>query len=361
MKADDVIDKAQFVGGAATLVSDVRSIILEARAGAIRSVDAHRVAMYWKIGQRIVEEEQGGKARAQYGAGVITSLARELQPEFGSGFSTRQLHQARQFYLRYPIVNALRSQLNWSQYRLLTRIDDPDKREFYELEACRNHWNGRELERQVNASLFERLLLSSDKQAVMEVARQERLPQTPAEIIKDPMVLEFLGLKPEAEYYERDLEGALIDHLQEFLLELGNGFAFIARQQRITLEDDEFFVDLVFYNRLLRCFVLVDLKTHKLTHQDLGQLQMYVNYFDREERAEGENPTIGILLCADKNDALVRYSLPADNTTILASEYQLYLPSEDQFLAVMQKEIAAVENIQKFPGEASVSQTTPPA
>jgi predicted nuclease of restriction endonuclease-like (RecB) superfamily len=235
------------------------------------------------------------------------------------------------------------SQLNWKQYRLLIRIPDEDKREFYELEAARNGWTGRELERQVNASLFERLLASSDRESVMAVARRERLPETPAEIVKDPMVLEFLGLERKARYYERDLESALITNLQAFLLELGNGFSFVARQRRILLEDDEFFIDLVFYNRLLRCFVLIELKTRKITHEDLGQLQMYVNYFDREEKLPEENPTVGILLCADKNDTLVRYSLPEGNTTFLASRYQLVLPTEDELLGELRREVAAIE------------------
>lgn len=227
-------------------------------------------------------------------------------------------------------MNALRSQFNWYQYRLLIQISDNDKREYYELETANNNWTGRELERQINSGLYERLLLSNDKKSVLEVARKERQPESPTEIIKDPMVLEFLGLKPDAAYYEKDLERALITNLQAFLLELGNGFSFVARQKRILLEDDEFFADLVFYNRLLRCFVIIELKTHKITHEDIGQLQMYVNYYDRNEKAPDENPTIGILLCADKNDLLVKYTLPENNNTILASKYQLYLPTEKQ-------------------------------
>ncbi len=327
------------------LVEDVRSIILNARGDAIRSVDFHRVAMYWKIGQRIVEEEQGGAARAEYGTGLIDALAESIEPEFGSGFSSRQLRYARQFYRVYPIWNAVRSELNWFQYRTLMAIDDADKREYYELEAVHDGWTGRELERQINSGLFERLLMSNDKAAVMEVARRERQPEKPTEIIKDPMVLEFVGLKPQADYYERDLEQALITNLQEFLLELGNGFTFAARQRRILLEDDEFFADLVFYNRLLRCFVIIEIKTHKLTHQDLGQLQMYVNYYDREEKTPEENPTVGILLCADKNDALVRYSLPEGNTAILASRYQLYLPTETELLAELQRQMASLAEV----------------
>jgi hypothetical protein len=202
-----------------------------------------------------------------------------------------------------------------------------------------NCWTARELERQINSGLYERLLLSNDKEAVLAVARKERIPETPLEIIKDPMVLEFLGLKKEAAYYEKDLEQALITHLQDFLLELGNGFSFVARQKRLLLEDDEFFADLIFYNRLLRCFVVIELKTRKITHEDIGQLQMYVNYYDREEKLPEENPTIGILLCADKNNMVVRYSLPENNTTILSSKYQIYLPSEEQLVKTLKQEL----------------------
>jgi predicted nuclease of restriction endonuclease-like (RecB) superfamily len=262
-----------------------------------------------------------------------------LQPQFGSGFSGRQLERYRQFYRLFPIASALRTQLSWTHYKTLISLDNADKREFYLAEATKNNWSARQLERQVNSQLFERLLLSNDVTAVLAVARQEKLPTEARDIIKDPMVLEFLGLKREAAYYERDLETALITHLQEFLLELGNGFSFVARQQRLHLDGDDFFVDLVFYNRLLQCFVLVEIKTDKLTHQDLGQLQMYVNYYDRLEKLPHENPTIGILLCADKNDAVVKISLPADNQTIVASKYQLYLPTQQQLLAEVRKEL----------------------
>jgi len=311
---------------------DIKSIIIDAQKSAVRSVNSHRVRMYWRLGERIFVEEQRGENRATYGACLVKNLAKVIEPEYGSGFGLRQLEICRQFYRRYPIANAVRSQLNWYQYRLLIRIDNDYKREYYELEAINNAWTGRELERQINSQLYERLLMSNDKEAVLAVARKERVPEKPTEIIKDPMTLEFLGLKRDTAYYEKDLEGAIIAHLSEFLLELGNGFSFVARQKRLLLEDDEFFADLVFYNRLLRCFVIIEIKTHKLTHQDLGQLQMYVNYFDRIEKRPDENPTVGILLCADKNDAVVKLSLPKDNTHILASQYQLYLPSEEVLL-----------------------------
>lgn len=239
---------------------------------------------------------QQGKERADYGAFLIRNLSRQLTPEFGSGFSPRLLELSRQLYRVYPNANTLCSQLSWSQYRLLIALEDADKRSFYESEAAKNCWSKRQLERQIHSALYERLLLSNNKAEVLAVARNERLPETPREIIKDPMVLEFLGLKRRAEYYERDLESAIIVHLHDFLLELGNGFSFVARQKRIVLEDDDFYVDLVFYNRLLRCFVLFEIKTRKLIHQDIGQLQMYVNYFDSIEKFSDENPTIVVLL-----------------------------------------------------------------
>ena len=315
-----------------TLYRDVKLIIESARNNAIRSVDSCRVQMYWNLGKRIFEEEQQGKDRADYGMYLIRNLASVIEPEFGSGFFFFFLEQSRQFYRTYPNANTLRSQLNWSQYRRLIQIDDPDKREYYELESVNNAWTARETERQINSLLYERLLASNDKESVLAVARKERIPENPTEIIKEPMVLEFLGLHREPSYYEKDLEGAIISHLADFLLEMGKGFSFVARQKRMLIEDDEFFADLVFYNRLLHCFVVIELKTGKLTHQDLGQLQMYVNYYDRFEKTPEENPTIGILLCTAKNDTVVKMTLPEDNKTILAREYQLYLPTTEQLV-----------------------------
>lgn len=327
--------------GSGHLIDDARAIIETARANAVRSVDFCRVQMYWNLGRRIFEEEQHGKERADYGAYIVKTLADKLEAEYGSGFGVRQLERARQFYRIYPIASTVRTQLNWSQYKMLISIDDPDKREYYELESVNNAWTARETERQINSQLYERLLLSNDKEAVLAVARKERIPETPQEIIKDPMVLEFLGLERQSAYYEKDVENAIITHIADFLLEMGKGFSFVARQKRILIEDDEFFIDLVFYNRLLRCFVVVELKTGKLTHQDLGQLQMYVNYYDRTEKLPDETPTIGILLCASKNDTAVKMTLPEDNKTILASEYKLYLPTTEQ----LTKEINEVKQL----------------
>ena len=297
-----------------------------------------------------MRKSKKGKERADYGTYLLKYLSDELQPIFGSGFSRGQLELFRQFYKTFPNANTLYSQIGWSQYKLLIRIESQDKRDFYIAETTKNNWSVRHLERQINSQLFDRLLLSNDVQSVLAVARSEKQPSDAKEIIKDPMVLEFLGLKREAAYYEHDLESALITHLQDFLLELGNGFSFIARQKRIHIDGDEFYADLVFYNRLLQCFVLIEIKTTKLTHQDLGQLQMYVNYYDRLEKQEFENPTIGILLCADKNDAVVKISLPENNKTIVASKYQLYLPTEHQLIEEVKKEIEKL-NIEKDQAE----------
>lgn len=327
-----------------TLVSQIKAVIKEAQARAVRAVDHERTLMYWHIGKYIFEEEQQGKDRAEYGKYLIKYLSKQLEPEFGSGFGIRQLERCRKFYRFFPIASALRTQLNWTQYKLLLAVEDADKRAFYIAESIKNHWTSRQLERQINSLLYERLLMSNDKESVLAVANGEKQVSEAKEIIKDPMFLEFLGLKRESSYYEKELEQAIITHLQDFLLEMGNGFSFVARQKRILLEDDEFFVDLVFYNRLLQCFVVIEIKTHKLTHQDVGQLQMYVNYYDRVERLAHENPTIGILLCTDKNDTVVKFSLPENQKHIVASKYELILPTETQLKQAIEIELEKLPN-----------------
>ena len=329
------------------VLHQIRSIVTSAQTKAVKAVDHERVLMYWQIGKLIFEEEQQGENRAAYGTFLIKSISSEFRPQFGTSFSVRQLERYRQFFRMFPIASALRTQFSWTHYRLLLSIDNKDKRAFYIAEVEKNNWTARQLERQINSQLFERLLLSNDVKAVLAVARQEQLPIHPKEIIKDPMILEFLGLRRETAYYEKDLESAIITHLQEFILELGNGFSFVARQKRIHIDGDEFFVDLVFYNRLLQCFIIIEIKTTKITHENLGQLQMYVNYYDRFEKQAYENPTIGILLCTDKNDAVVKISLPADNNTIVASKYELYLPSEQQLINEIKKEIKKLDDEHK--------------
>lgn len=331
------------------LLTEIELLIAAAQEAAVRSVDHQRVRMYWATGQKIFKEEQGAKARADYGTYLLKYLAEKLEPLYGSGFSKRQLERYRQFYRTFPIASTLRTQFSWTHYKLLISVTGDDKREFYIVEAEKNNWTARQLERQINSQLFERLLLSKDAASVLAVARAEKQPSDAKDIIKDPMVLELLGLKREAAYYERGLAGALITHLQEFLLELGNGFSFVARQKRLHIDGDEFSIDLVFYNRLLQCFVIEEIITTKLTHEDLRQLQMYVNYYDRFERQSFENRTIGILLCADKNDAVVKISLPEDNTTFVASKYQLYLPGEKQLITEMKKEMEIVKQKQAHP------------
>ena len=329
------------------ILTEIKSIISTSRDKAIRAVDNERTMMYWTIGKRIFEEEQQEKERAEYGTYLIKLLAEQLEPEYGSGFSVRQLELIRQFYRIFPIANTLYSQLSWSHYKILLRIDNQDKREFYIAETVKNNWSVRQMERQIYSNLLERLLLSNDVESVLAVAKKEKEITDAKEIIKDPMCLEFLGLKREAAYYEKDIEQAIITHLQDFLLELGNGFAFVARQKRIHIDGDDFFIDLVFYNRLMQCFVIIEIKTDKLTHQDIGQLQMYVNYYDRIEKTDFENPTIGILLCAEKNNAVVKITLPENNKTIIASQYKLYLPTEQQLLEELNKEISRIENENK--------------
>lgn len=321
------------------LITSIRQIITESQASAVRSINHALTLMYWQIGRVIVEEEQQGNERADYGKALIKNLSAQLVIDYGENLSSRNLQLSRQLYLTFPIVNSVRSLLSWTHYKALMRIDDPDKRAFYEAETVKNAWSVRQTERQINSLLYERLLLSQDKETVLAVTRDEAIPADSLRLIKDPTILEFLGLKPRPTYYEKDIEEAILTHLQEFMLELGNGFSFVARQKRLVIEGDEFFIDLVFYNRLLQCFVLFDIKIGKITHQDVGQLQMYVNYYDRDVREAFENKTIGVLLCADKNDAVVRYSLPEDNKQIVASKYQLHLPTEQQLIDEIRKEL----------------------
>jgi predicted nuclease of restriction endonuclease-like (RecB) superfamily len=339
----------------AALLSRIHALVLAARQSVARGVDLIQLRTNFEIGRHIVEHEQQGQARAGYGKDVLKTLAQALTAEFGGGFSLTNLKLMRQFYLQNMgrIGQTLSDEstqpkgqtasdlfsancLSWSHYVFLLGIKNADERSFYEIEAAGQGWTLRELRRQFDSGLYERLALSRDKEGIRALAREGQIVSEPADLLKEPLVLEFLGLDERERFSESDLEGAVIGQIGQFLLELGKGFLFEARQKRFTFDGDHFFVDLVFYNRLLRCYVLIDLKLGKLTHQDLGQMQMYVNYFDRHVKTEGENSTVGIVLCKKKSEALVEITLPAD-ADIHAREYQLYLPSKEELQRKLQE------------------------
>ncbi len=320
------------------LVAEIRQLLLEARQSVLKQVNTLMVQTYFEIGKRIVEQEQQGNQQAGYGTYLLETLSVELSKEFGKGFSKRNLELIRKFYLCYRIAKSPISQsISWTHYLHLMRISDENERAFYEIETIAGNWSVRELSRNINSALYTRLALSKDKQKVRELASKGQLIEQPADAIKDPYILEFLDLPEHYTYSETELEQALIDKLEHFLLELGKGFTFVGRQVRFTFDEEHFRVDLVFYNRLLRCFVLIDLKIGKLKHQDLGQMQMYVNYYDRFEKTEDENPTIGIVLCKDKKDTLVEITLPKNNNQIFASRYLTIIPSKEELKALVER------------------------
>lgn len=320
------------------LYTRVREILEQARSRVARAINTEMVKAYWLIGREIVLEEQKGRSRAEYGKKLLEDLAKRLSVDFGKGFDDSNLWHMRKFYQRYPILDAVRRELSWTHYRILIRVDDPRARSFYEIECIKNNWSVRELERQKGSLLFERLGLSRDKKGLIKLARKGQELQTYEDMIKDPYVLEFTGLPPRSRLYENKLEQALIENLSHFLLELGRGFTFVARQKRITLEGDHFYIDLVFYNTLLKCYVVIDLKIGKLVHQDIGQMQMYVNYYDRELKAPSDNPSVGLILCEDKKEAVVRYTLPQGKQQIFASRYKLHLPTEKELRRELERE-----------------------
>ena len=316
------------------LLEDVRSILHDARGKAYSAANAAMVDAYWRIGQRIVEAEQGGAARAEYGSQLIRNLARALGEEFGRGMSVANLKNFRQFYLIFPDAGksyALRSELNWTHWRLIMRVDNPQARNYYIEETARQQWSSRVLERAIETRSFERLLRAPEPATV---ATRE---PNPLQLLKDPYILEFLDLPESAEPSERQLEDALIIRLRDFLMELGKGFSFVGRQFRVSTETTHFYIDLVFYNYLLKCFVLIDLKTKKLRHADIGQMDMYVRMFDDLKRGEDDNPTLGIILCADKDETLVRYSVLSESQQLFASKYRLVLPSEEELQAELER------------------------
>lgn len=325
-------------------LSQIVDLLQSARSKVVRTVNQTMVLTYFEIGRMIVEEEQDGKERAGYGKQILKELSNVLTKEFGKGFSVDNLENMRRFYLVYGKSETLSRisenaisesssrnfDLSWSHYLKLIRIDDENERKFYEIEAYKNNWSVRELQRQFDSALYTRLVLSRDKEKVKELSEKGLVLEKPKDAIKDPYILEFIGLPEHSSYSESDLEQELIDKLEHFLLELGNGFTFVARQKRISFDDKHFRIDLVFYNRILKCFVLIDLKIGEIKHQDLGQMQMYVNYYDREVRLEDENKTIGIVLCKDKSKSVVEYTLPENNEQIFASKYQTVLPSKEE-------------------------------
>ena len=375
------------------LYDRIRQILKSARAGVARSVNTAQVAANWLIGREIVDEEQRGQKRAGYGEALLRDLSARLTKEYGRGYSLRNIEQFRSLFLNYPqllgrqkthaaraifpslpepsgyeISHAVRAKsqvalpeilhaprgeswqpgqlhpnLSWTHYRTLLRVEKPEARAFYEIEALENNWSARELERQINSLLYERLAKSRDKAGLLKLATKGQEIQRPVDVFKDPVVIEFLGPPESPRLVESRIEEALINNLQAFLLELGKGFAFVSRQKRITLDGDHFYIDLVFYHTILKCHVLIDLKIGKLTHQDLGQLQLYVNYYDRELRSQGDNPTLGLILCTDKNDAVVRYTLaPEQQKKIFASRYKLYLPTEKELQAEIRRELGVL-------------------
>tara|TARA_R110002050_G_scaffold109799_4_gene221512 strand:- start:9309 stop:10409 length:1101 start_codon:yes stop_codon:yes gene_type:complete len=353
------------------LVQGINELLANAKQKVEKTINSTMVSTYWHIGEYIVEYEQNGNERAEYGTQLLKHLSEDLTKSFGSGFSWRNLYNMTEFYKKFPILQPVAaklentkgqplvaksdseklqplaakfrekaissiSKLSWTHLVRLLSVKNEDERNFYIIETAQNTWSKRELDRQINASLFERLVLSKDKKSISELAEKGHEIATHQDLLKDPLVLEFLNIKEETKYSEKELETAIIDNLGDFLLELGKGFAFVARQKRISSGSDHFYIDLVFYNRLLRSFVIIDLKIGKLKHQDIGQMQMYINYYDREVKTESENPTIGIILCKEKDDFVIEYTLPEDNKQIFANEYKLYLPNKKELQKLLE-------------------------
>ena len=334
----------------------IAALIQQSRTGVVKYVNTTIVITYYEIGRRIIVQEQHGEKRAQYGKKMLQGLSDYLTANLGKGWSIQNLKLMRQFYMVYsktrigqpvvsqsnsqigePVVSQLNPAISWKHYIHLMRITDTNERSFYEIEIAKNGWSYSEFERQYNSSLYERLALSRNKKRIRELAEKGQNIENPQDLLKDPYILEFTGLPEKAEYTETELEQRLIDHLQQFLLELGKGFAFVGRQVRFTYEEESFFVDLVFFNRLLKCFVLFDLKIGKLKHQDIGQMQMYVNFYDRKVKLPDENPTIGIVLCKDKKDTMVEMMLPEKNKRIFTAKYQTFLPSKDELRKLLEQ------------------------
>ena len=328
------------------LYHGIRDVLLTAKKQARQAINDTMVQAYWHVGRLIVEDEQGGEKRAEYGKRVLPELAKRLSAEFGEGFSAPSLWNYRQFYLEFPNLSTTWRELRWSHFKLLMRIKNPQARLWYANEAANQGWSVRALERQISTLFYERLLASQDKDGVhaeADVLIAQQAPADPRDFIRDPYVLEFLGARADAGLYEQDLEQGLLNQLQQFLLELGKGFAFVARQKHLRVEGEDCFVDLVFYNYMLKCFVLIDLKVGKLSHQDVGQMDMYVRVFEDQLRGEDDNPTLGLILCSERNAAVAKYSLLADKSQLFASKYRLVLPSEEELRAELERDRALLE------------------
>jgi len=325
-----------------SIYENIRATVTEAQKKVFTTVNFVMVETYWNIG-KLICEAQGDNERAEYGTGLLKYLSEKLTAEFGKGFTVTNLSYMRQFYIAFPNYHALRDELSWTHYRMLLKVEDVKARQFYLDECAKSNWSTRQLERQINSFYFQRLLSSRDKDSVRNEIQTLEKGVDVKDIIRDPYVLEFLGLEQTPNLYEKDIEQGLIDHLQKFLLELGRGFSFVSRQKRITFDGEHYFIDLVFYNYILKCFVIIDLKVGKLKHQDIGQMQMYVNYFTRELMNEGDNLPVGIILCADKSESVVKYTLPEGNNQIFASKYKLYMPSEEELKKELEKEQELLE------------------
>lgn len=319
------------------IYEEIKNLLASARENIVSNINSTMTKTYFLIGKRIVEEEQNGNERAEYGEELIKNLSLRLSKEFGKGFSKTNLKQMKSFYLAYGKGQTVSDQfkLSWSHYLILMRIENINERNFYEIESIENNWSLRELRRQIDSALYERLVLSIDKEKIKLLSLKGQILEKPEDVVKDPYILEFLGLEEKSDYSENELETAIINNLEKFIMELGKGFLFQGRQVRFTFDEEHYFVDLVFYNRLLKCFVLIDLKIGKLKHQDLGQMQMYVNYYDRFVKLPDENKTIGIIICKEKNDTLVRMTLPEDNQQIFASRYMTVLPSKEDLKKII--------------------------
>ena len=316
---------------------NIKDLVISSRNKVYQTVNTEMLNLYWNIGKAIMEIQQGDE-RASYGDAVLEKLSQKLTNEFGKGFSKRNLERMRKFYICFPIATTVSSQLSWSHYLEIIKIEEDQKRNFYIKETINSKWSVRELQRQRETLLYERLTLSADKEKILELSERGQILKTSKDLVKDPFVLEFLDIKENTNYLENNLEKNILEHLKEFLLELGKGFSYVGNQMRLTLEEDHFYPDLVFYNRLLKCFVVIDLKIGKVTHGDIGQMQMYVNYYDREIKSADENPTVGILLSTNKNETVVKYTLPEDNKTIFASRYKLHMPTEQELIVAVEEE-----------------------